>query len=139
MKIFRRPTSATLQKAPPAMPPCIDKGVMYSTKKVVGPGMLKTQDPRAGNSACWKLKGSLGQFCGKSYHPQCPLGSQGCKAPDKDQQLAGEYADWVNYKCFVKRKSADGRVLACGKDKTETFEFCSPDAGGTTGSGDQSL
>ena len=128
-----------LPPPPPAMPPCIDPEKMFSTKKKVAPGRNPTPDPRSGNSACWKLRGALGQFCGKTYHPQCPIGSPAgsCTAPTNPESAddAENYGDWVNYKCFVKKQEG-GKVLACGKDKTETFSFCSTtDPGGTTSGG----
>lgn len=129
------------------MPPCIDPAVMFSTKKQVAPGRLKTPDPRNGNSACWKMRGSLGQFCEKTYHPQCAVGTPraSCTAPTNVESTddTENYGDWVNYKCFAKKKDpVSGRVLACGKDKTETFPFCTTGgtttSGGTTGSLDTS-
>merc|ERR1711918_194190 len=93
------------------------------------------------------MGGSLGQFCEKTYHPQCAVGTPraSCTAPTNVESTddTENYGDWVNYKCFAKKKDpVSGRVLACGKDKTETFPFCTTGStttsGGTTGSLDTS-
>merc|ERR1712196_179635 len=114
-----------LPPPPPAMPPCIDPEKMFSTKKKDAPGRNPTPDTRSGNSACWKLRGALGQFCGKTYHPQCPIGSQAgsCTAPTNPEST--DDANLLNQgwrphcvSLMVFSLGAEGVLHACVEQKT---------------------
>lgn len=101
---------------------CIDPLVMHSTKAKVAPGRQAT--PFDTNMLCWKLTGDeKGEFCEKTYHPQCKIGDRDCTRPSRDETFK-DYKDWVNYKCYPKKRDKKGTVVRCGKDKTQSFPLC---------------